>query len=383
MNKRSRLPAFRAGPLAAATATLIACTPAIAAAPVTSLAELEAAIAAAKGGETILIAPGDYGDVRVFDRAYSSPVTLRSANAQVPARLRRVRIIGSRNVRVENVSIGYPLAPTEPVWTRMAEVIRSRGVCFSGVGVHSSLDGNPQNDGWGLNVRDSQDVEIRDSEFQQLVIGILAEGSDGLIVRNNDFHDLQRDGADFAGMRDVLIEDNRFRDFFPKEGDHPDAIQFWSARQTRPSTDIVIRNNVVMQGRGGGLQAILLGNELALPYKNVTITNNLVYSRIHYHGITVYDGDSVSVTGNTVVSPSDDAARFWIGLINVTNGTVARNVTDEIVLQKGTVARVTDNIVLTKDRSKKRLLPALDHGPAATPAGLIMAGYGYQGPAGR
>lgn len=360
---------------------LIGCAPAAAAPPVSTMAALDAAIAAARGGETILVAPGDYGEVRVFDRAYAAPVTIRSADPRRPARMRRFRVIGSRNVRVQDVDIGSALAPDEKEWTRVAEVFRSRDVVLERVRMHGSLDGNPQNDGWGLFMRDSRDIQVLDSEFTELALGILAESIDGLVVRGNHFHHLQRDGADFAGVVGVRIEGNRFHDFYPKDGAHPDAIQFWTAKQTRSSTDIVIRDNVILQGAGGGLQGIFLGNEIRLPYANVAIENNLLYSAVQYHGISVYHGDGVRIVGNTVVSPPEDAARYWIRLDHVTNGVVAGNVADDLTLEQSR-AETSDNLIFAKGANGRRLLKGLAAGAAATPAGLIVPDRGYQPPRG-
>jgi len=362
-----------------AAAALLECAPLTAAPPVSTMAELDAAIASARGGETILVATGEYGEVRVFNRVYSTPVTIRSANPRRPARMRRLRVIGSRNLRAEHLDIGEALGPTDKEWTRMAEIFSSDAVTLRNVRVHGSLDGNPKNDGWGLFIRNSRNVQVLDSEFTELALGILSESVDRLVVRGNHFHHLQRDGADFAGCVDVLIESNRFHDFYPKDGAHPDAIQFWTAKQKRPSTDIVIRNNVVLQGGGGGLQGIFMGNEEKIRYARITIQNNLLYSAVQYHGIMVDSADNVAIADNTVVSPPDDVARYWIRLLNADQASIERNVTDDITLERSN-PRLVDNIVFSKNRGARRLLTGLAAGAAVDPAGLIIADRGYQAP---
>lgn len=365
--------------LAVGAALLAAFAPASAAPAVRTPAELDAAVASARGGETISLAPGEYGEVRVFNRNYAAPVTIRSADPGRPARMRRFRVIGSRNVNARGLDIGAPLGPDDKEWTRVAEITNSSNITLANVRVHGSLDGDPRNDGWGLFIRQSSDIQVLDSEFTELALGILSESVDRLEIRRNRFHVIQRDGADFAGSSHVTIEDNRFSNFMPKDGAHPDAIQFWTARQTKPSTDIVIRGNIVLQGHGGGMQGIFLGNEIGLRYRRVTIENNFLYSAVQYHGIMVDGADELRIAGNTVVSPPDDVARYWIRVLNTKDGVVERNVTDDITLEKAS-PRIENNIVFSRKRPDRRFLRALAAGAAADPLALILPGHGYQPP---
>lgn len=343
-----------------------------------SAGELQLALDQAKGGEEILLSSGHYGDVRIVNRRFVNPVTLRSATTNAPAKFRRLHVADSSNVHFVGVDFGDGLRENEPKWTRMVEVTRSQNVRFDSVHIHGSLDDDRKNDGWGLFVRDSSDVTVHNSEIQHVWRGILVQSSVRLEIIGNRFHDLQSDGANFAGTLGVLIENNSFRDFYPAATDHADAIQFWTAGQTQGNSDVVIRNNVIMQGKGDGLQGILIGNELKLSSSNLLIENNLLYSAVQYHGITVHNWSNVRILRNTVLSPMGDAARYWIRLSDVTDGDVTGNVTDDIVLEK-TKARMKDNIVLVNGDGG-RLRRSLKPGAAVRIDGLTVPGRGYQPP---
>jgi hypothetical protein len=61
-------------------------------------------------------------------------------------------------------------------------------------------------------------------------------------------------------------------------------------------------------------------------YKDLVIRNNLV-AVSSYHGISVYGGDTVTITHNTVVDTFGDSVSFpWILVSPHKNGTPSRNV---------------------------------------------------------
>jgi len=357
-----------------ALGSLAAQTPLVA----SNAAELHGKLSQAKGGETILLGDGSYGDLQIVGRRFERPVTVRSADPNRPAIIRRLKLKESSNLTFERLEIGGALRPPEPRWTRMIEIGGSTHILFDRVYVHGSVDDDRQNDGWGFFIRDSHDVSVQNSEIQHVWRGVLVQSSVRLKLVGNKFHDLQSDGVNFAGTRTVLIENNSFRDFYPAATDHADAIQFWTAGQTQGNNDVVIRGNVIMQGKGDGLQGIFIGNELKLPSRNVLIENNILYSAVQYHGIAIHGWSEVRISGNTVLSPIGDAARYWIRLFDVKDADVTGNVTDDIVLENSK-ARMKDNIVLVKGNGG-RLRRSLKPATAVRLEELIMPGRGYQPP---
>src|SRR5688500_15215123 len=99
----------------------------------------------------------------------------------------------------------------------------------------------------------------------------------------NSCQDIRTDGMKGGGSSNVVIAQSYFRHFHTAEGDHPDAIQFWTTNTTTSASNITIVDNVIIQGNGGPVQGIFLGNELDITYQNVTISGNFV-SDGSYHG---------------------------------------------------------------------------------------------------
>lgn len=343
---------------------------------VSGAAELRAALASARGGETIRLEAGNYGNFRMGD--FARGITIEAA-AGADVQFARLAMWRTEDLTVRGVKIGSGRGPGEPVWVRQAEFFQVRDLVIDGVKVHGSLDGNPQNDSWGLFVRDSMGVTVRNSEFTELSRGAIFERVQETTVKSNQFHKLEMDGANFAGVRNVIVEDNRFTDFMTLPGSHPDAIQFWTNGQKSANENIVIRGNVMLQGNGIGPQGILLGEENGnLPYRNVLIENNLMYGGDHWHGIAVYNARNLDIIGNTTLSPTGDPERFWIHVTKSDDVVLARNVADQLLLapdNRNVVLR--DNVDLHSNPNARALID-VSRGALAKIADLLIDGAGYQ-----
>ncbi len=211
------------------------------------------------------------------------------------------------------------------------------------------MDGDPRNDGVGLNVGNVKGIKVVNSEFEQLGRGAMFDSSTNVTVANNMFHELRSDGLNFSAVTNVLIDGNSFTNFHPISADHPDAIQFWTANTTKASTDIVIRNNVMLQGSGDSMQGIFMWDEVeTLPYQRVTIQNNLVYEQNWPNGVVVYNGKDVNITGNTLLSPSGDATLVGIRANKIDRGIITRNVADQFNTVSNTNVSVTDNLLVSQ-----------------------------------
>lgn len=90
-------------------------------------------------------------------------------------------------------------------------------------------------------------------------------------------------GVRGGGTSHIRVIDNSFTDFFPKPGDHPDAIQFWGDKDQasatgekviKVATDILIGGNVGVRGRGGIFQGAYLRDALGPGFRNVRIVDN-------------------------------------------------------------------------------------------------------------
>ncbi len=161
-------------------------------------------------------------------KAYSSAVTVTSLDPANPVNIDIVRLSSVSNLSFKSVAIGkgFPnLTLAEVSTIKMAKVSASSNITFDSVYFHGSLDGNPNNDGGGIDVcQGSKNITIVNSEFEQLYRAGTFGGTDGITLIGNKVHDIRSDGFDFVRVSNVLIDSNSFTNFSVISGDHPDAI---------------------------------------------------------------------------------------------------------------------------------------------------------------
>jgi hypothetical protein len=348
---------------------------------VSSRAGLVDAIARAESGDRIILAPGNYGSVDIRGKSWASDVMLVSASAANPAQIETLTVNGVSHLAIKSLQIGRPLNPGEPNYAIFGNFRNVSAVTLEGVFVRGSMDNNPVNDGNGLNFVESRNVTVKASRFEQLGRGLSASGSTDIAFNNNVFRAMRTDGMNFANVQRVTIDGNKFSDFFVGEGDHPDAIQFWTAGTKQASSNIIIRNNQIFQGRGAGTQGIFLTDQVGtLPYQNVRIENNLLYVYDGYNGIMVGHGRGIEIIGNSVLSETRDNQKYWIRLDRVEGVTLRNNLADSFVNQNNKAMTTENNIFLDARPGTAGRIRDLQAQAGATVEGLVIAGVGYQPP---
>lgn len=346
---------------------------------VSNAAELQKAVAGAKGGDRILLAGGNYGNVWLVNKKLATDVTIMSADVNNQAKIEVLTVKNASHLVFKSLEIGRPLKPGEANFALFGIFSGVSNITIDGVFVHGSLDGNPGNDGNGLGFRDSDHITVKNSRFEQIGRGLQIGSTTDVLVQNNVFTNIRMDGMNFADVQRIVIEGNKLSNFFAAPGDHPDAIQFWTAGTKKVSSDIVIRNNEIFQGDGRGIQGIFLGEELGtLPYTNVTIENNLVYIHDGYNGISVGHGVNVSVIGNTVLGDPKDNEKERILLQNVTGGIVKNNLAEQLIDTKNSGVSFSNNVFLDKSPSFLSRIKGVNALAKATVSGLHVPGIGYQ-----
>lgn len=280
--------------------------------------ELADAIASLDGaGGTILLPGGDYAPLFLRESgAEGSPLVLAAADPGNPPRFPALETQRAEHVVLEGLILDYRFAPGDQISTRPFILSESRDITLRRV----LIDGDDArgtgsvDDGFGfgigLNVLYSRDITIEESEIRGFHRGIGVGEVQGFTLTGSLIHDLRSDGMNFSQVSDVRIENNVIRDFRrpPKSDDHADMIQFWTVGTDEPSTDIVIRNNVLNSGRELYTQSIFMRNERVdqgdagreLYYRNVTIEGNVVINA-HLHGITVGETIGLTIANNTLI----------------------------------------------------------------------------------
>lgn len=362
---------------------------------VSNATQFTAALKTVKGGDTILMAAGNYGNLFISNFNPTSLVTIKSANPDADAVIHQLRITRSSNVLLTDVDVVNDLTGfTGTVRPQAVQINGSSNITLHGMDISGSLDGNAWNDGQGVSVVASRRISLLDNHFLQTDAAIVASKTSDLVVAGNSIRDVQ-EGLVMSQVNSALIERNVMTQFNPNlaTGMHPDFIQVHSGGTgTLASSDLLIRNNVLVEGASNGpIQGVFIRSEAVAAgqrHSNITVANNY-YEGSSRHGITVADTDGVKVVGNTVLEGANKALAPAITVSNSTAGLVDRNVTTLLLLGKnnngvsyGTNVDVQDSQRLGGHLRSSLFSHAegsLDFGAfaplAGTPAGRFAAGF--------
>ena len=369
---------LRRGTYSAIALVMMSVTSAAAEVRVTDHAGLMEALSAASGGDRIVLAPGRYGKLDLSAKlfpwaAYASAVTIASENASQRGVFDTVSLSGVTNLHFNQVTFDYVYAPGDKshlnaVYVRGCSDIVIANSLFDGdeaKGTGTPADG--YGTGRGLTVEQSRRIRIEGNTFKTWLRGGIFSTTSDLTVIGNDMSDLRSDGMDFASVQNVLIEKNHIHDFrlAGGTGDHPDMIQFWTARTTEPSVNVTIRSNLLDQGAGGRSQSIFIRNDRVdrglageeMYYRNVRIENNLIRNG-HIHGITVGETDTLAIVANTLIQSVSvkEGGKVTRPAINVNgpsrNVLIAKNVTPGLNTKGFNPTRnwsITANTIVQRD----------------------------------
>ena len=316
--------------------------------------QLAAAVAVVRGGETILLAPGNYGVLTVKYRMLDTTVTIKSADAANDAVLSGIRVHASSGFVFDDLDVKRPLLAGEADWTQAVYVSASKKIDLVRIDFTGSLDDNPWNDGIALRVGDTEGFRLIDSTFEQFNVAAKFSQVDRLVVAGNTVTDV-REGFNFAAVHDVTIAQNRLFSFDPNyaAGDHSDAIQFWNAGVNEGSSRVVIRDNIILQGANGGTQGIFIGAEnLTYRHSNFVIENNL-YNGDARHGISIYGVDGAVIRGNSVTTAVGGYLEAGININRSTSVLVENNITPLLLQDRNNVDVTLRNNIDLWDRNYK------------------------------
>lgn len=313
---------------------------------------LLSALASAQSGDVIRLQAGTYSGVLLQNLSFASGVQITSADPGNPATLMDLTVRNCSGLRFSNLEFNaagstayYPF-----------QVADSSNVHFSNLYVHGSLNNDPKDDTSGLLIRESNNVSVTDSEFEQLSYGINHLNTTTLTISGSSFHDLRSDGIRGGGSSVVTIHGNSFTDFYPIDSDHPDGIQFWTTNSTVVPHDIVITDNVIVRGSGVAMQGIFMRDEVGtLHYQGVTITGNMIVGA-QWNGITVMGGATgVTVTNNEIAGLPDQQS--WLRLEDVTNGVISDNRAGDFIQVRNSGLAWTSNTIFapTADQANQLL----------------------------
>lgn len=298
---------------------------------VSNAQELRKALVDARGGETIELASGDYGQLDLKTAAtfgvkaiYDNPVTITSADPDDQASFSGIDLRGVKNLTFDNVIFesNYTGSST---WVSPFTVSGSSGITFRNSlfeGKLASGTGDETADGFatgkGLLVRGgSSDITVENNEFSTWETAINMGGIENVRIIGNELHSNRKDVMQFSSVRDFLIEDNYMHSTRRSKdsGDHADMIQFFV--RGGASENITIRGNTLDIGDGDTTQSIFMRNEAVdqkgagheMFYKNITIEENIILNK-HVHGITVGQTDGLVIRNNSVLDAHPESTSY-------------------------------------------------------------------------
>lgn len=231
-------------------------------------ATLGAILSAAKSGDSIVLAAGNYGAVTLPRVRYSPAIRIDAS---------RARLSGITMVQTGGVewSGGTLSADREQYWGVLidyAERVRISGMTVGGAKT-------------GVAVSRSTDVE----------------------VAGNRFDGIRSDGVNIAMSQRVKVLDNLCLNFLPVlpvydaqgkllvDGDHPDCIQGWSRKGYPLTADVLISGNVAV----GYMQGVWFEDQGDGGYDRVVVRDNDL-TLAAFQGINILNGRHTVVTGNRV-----------------------------------------------------------------------------------
>lgn len=295
---------------------------------VSNAAQFNAAVKAAAtvgaGPETILLAPGVYDGLQIYNQTIASSLTIESANVAHPAVLEDFRLQETNNVTVQNVEFSNAQLANASTDSE-AELFDDANITIN----NAVFTGNPSDTtvavaGKGVYINGGSNITVNSSVFEYLHDGINQENANGITISDNTFRWIFDDGIDGGNSDNVSVLGNYFTDmhFDPTDSDHPDCIQFWTSNDTATTDNITVEYNTYVRGQGAAIQGIFITSQNAYTYDNVTVEHNSIVGA-EYNGIWIDSAADIDVENN-VVQPYNDVISRLI-LSSDSSGIVQNN----------------------------------------------------------
>lgn len=231
-------------------------------------ANLAATLARARGGERIVLTPGDYGAVMFPARRFARPLLIDASRATFTG-------------------------------------LTLRGV--SGVTIRGARISSPRSQTFGIAIVDARDIRIESARISGARVAISIVLSQDIAAIGNDFAGTRSDGVNIAASQRVRVERNSCTGFDPvpaiyspdgklvQDGDHPDCIQGWSIVGRPPTADVTIVGN-----RGVGfMQGIFFGNPGQGGYDRLVVRDNR-FRLSAFNGIVITGARDADIRDNVV-----------------------------------------------------------------------------------
>ncbi|MDH2328874.1 right-handed parallel beta-helix repeat-containing protein [Cereibacter sp. SYSU M97828] len=276
--------------------------------------ELLATMPRLAGGETVILADGDYGSLSISRSSYSEAVTFVAEN-QKGAKFSSITLRDSN---------GYHFDGIEAEWFTGHYNFRDLSIINSKIGGTLSLRG-----GDGIVVHNSDIGGGVGGKIQPHAVRFMDVSN--FELTGNYLHEVTVDVLNITGdSHHGLIEGNLIYDVISEPGIHPDLFQMFGAKGKTPH-DLVIRNNVAIDDVGTGNQAaqgFFFTDYQGVGYQNILVENNIISSGA-VNSLTIRGAtENVKFLDNHVISNANGGA-----------GTIRLGLNNEGLTVEGNLAR--------------------------------------------
>jgi Ca2+-binding RTX toxin-like protein len=319
---------------------------------VSNQAELRFALDKRGADTVIVLKQGHYGEVSFNARESALPITIIAADALNPPIFQTLNISNANGVNIE----GIQFTPKEGVRTASGLILRN---CEDIVVTDNNFVGGPgamAAQQRGISIIGGSNVVIDDNNFTGLMRGAVVAETVGLQLTNNDITGMRAEGFNLAGVKNVEIGFNKMSDFHPFPGDHPDFIQFWTRGTETVSENIYIHNNQLIQANPAhGVQGIFMDNDERIPYRNVTIEQNIIQSSAP-HGVHLQMAEGAIVKDNVALAVNGSKGNVAISVTQSTGVELSGNTTNAIGTHMSTGVDTSSNALVMSHVSGQNVL---------------------------
>ncbi len=274
------------------------------------------------GGDTILLASGDYGELVLNGIVNKRFMRIAAAPGARPVFTRIVTAFSSHMI-LQGLVVRGPMGPKSTrvlVGAAPQNEFMPDNLVYDhmDLGASAPIAGHDPQDWYdnapnGVMMR-GDCMTISNSRIHDVRTGVgIIRGRDDQVL-NNRISGFSDDGIDFSGDR-LRIRGNWITDHWNNNGAlHPDCMQGQSSSWHWPYSGLTIDHNVCIDHTSERavpdkevMQGISMFDGV---WKNIVITCNLVLPRA-YHGIALYGMDNARIENNVVVG-MDPKEPSWI-----------------------------------------------------------------------
>lgn len=309
-------------------------------------------ITAAKSGDAIKLAPGDYGDL-----VLSKPLTITGPREAVFSSV----VVKASGVILEGFSVRLPITGKTSSASSAVKVTGA-GVTLRDLAVECGVSpANPTGSsavegqliGRCITLSQCDGALVEGCDLSNAHRGIVVEAGRKVTLRGNFVHDIRTSPIVGAGCDDLTISHNRLMGSTPHGWgngnlDHADFIHVWiTDTQTADTFRLQVVQNVLEQGNGTAVLGIYLDNN-RLPYgfSDALVSGNRICNG-NGQGLAFECVAGVCVGNVLLPSPGTVAKKSPMLIIRRKHPTLPLEVRGNVLPYSSALADYPGNTILT------------------------------------